>query len=131
METYQVITTVDITVYSSDEYEISQLSKNQRANFNSLTQAIGLRSNLEWDSLPVKYTGSLPDPIEGKANHWIWEFTTERDQVFLKDDDPVGHLLVDINGVPIIVNLTNPVDIYPAAFCTIGRHCNVWLAKIG
>ena len=131
METYQVITTVDITVYSSDEYEISQLSKNQRANFNSLTQAIGLRSNLEWDSLPVKHTGSLPYPIEGKANHWMWVFTTERDQVFWKDDNPVGHLIDDINGVPIIANLTNTVDIYPAAFCTICRQCNVWIAKIG
>ena len=131
METYQVITTVDITVYSSDEYETSQLAKHQRANFNSLTQAIGLRSNLEWDSLPTKHTGSLPEPIEGKANHWIWVFTTEREQVFLKDDNPVGHLIDDINGVPIIADLTNTVDIYPAAFCTIGRHCNVWLAKIG
>ena len=131
METYQVITTVDITMYSTDEYEQSQLTKNQRANFNSLTQAIGLRSNLEWDSLPVKHTGSLPDPIEGKANHWIWVFTTERDQVFLKDNDPTGHLLDDINGVPIIANLTNSVDIHPAAFCTVGRSCNVWIAKIG
>lgn len=130
METYQVITTVDIT-YSLDEYTQTQLSKNQRANFNSLTQAIGLRSNLEWDSLPVKYTGSLPDPIEGKATHWIWEFTTERDQVFLKDNDPIGHLLDDINGVPIIANLANSVDIHPAAFCTKGRQCNIWLTKIG
>lgn len=130
METYQVITTVDIT-YSLDEYTQTQLSKNQRANFNSLTQAIGLRSNLEWDSLPAKHTGSLPDPIEGKAVHWIWEFTTERDQVFLKDNDPIGHLLDDINGVPIIANLANSVDIHPAAFCTKGRQCNIWLAKIG
>lgn len=130
METYQVITTVDITC-SSDEYESTHLEKHQLANFNSLVQAIGLRSNLEWNSVPEKHTGSLPYPIEGKANHWIWEFTTERDQVFLKDNDPVGHLLDDINGVPIIENLTNTVDIYPAAFCTKGRQCNIWLAKIG
>jgi hypothetical protein len=131
METYQIITTVDITLYSQEEYVSSQLSKNQRANFNSLIQAIGLRSNLEWIENPVKHTGSLPEPITGKASHWIWEFITERDQVFLKDVDPVGHLLDDINGVPIIANLDDTVDLYPAAFCTLGNKSNIWIFKIG
>lgn len=131
METYQIITTVDITLYSQEEYESSPLSKNQRANFSSLIQAIGLRSNLEWMGNPVKHTGSLPEPIIGKATHWIWEFITERDQVFLKDTDPVGHLLDDINGVPIIANLDDTVDLHPAAFCTIGKKSNIWISKIG
>lgn len=118
MEKYQIITLVDITASSTPL---------QQSNFNSLIQAIGLRSIIAWDTDPIFFSGSLPDPIEGKANHWIWEFTTDRDAVFQKGCDQIGFLIDDIHGVPVITQLRDTADIYPAAFQTKGKNTNTWV----
>lgn len=118
MEQYQIITLVDITNNGTND---------QRANFNSLIQAIGLRSIIAWEVDPEFFTGSLPSPIEGKANHWIWEFTPDRELVFLKDDNLIGFLLDDIHGVPVITQLDDTADIHPAAFQTKGAKVNTWI----
>jgi hypothetical protein len=74
--------------------------------------------------------GRLPEPLKGKANHWVFEFTTERDDIFLKDNNPVGHLIDDLNGVPVIPNLTNSQDIDPPVFITKGKKTNIWINTI-
>ena len=130
MARYKIITLVDITRSNPSREEKDNTKLGQQANFNSLLQAIGLRSNIEWHRDPQKKTGRLPDPLEGKAEHWIWEFDVEREDVFLKNDDPVGHLIDDIDGVPIIPDLTNTVIIDPAVFKTSGRSCNIWFQLI-
>jgi hypothetical protein len=73
------------------------------------------------------HTGALPSDIDGKANHWIWTFDVERDDVFLEGDNPVALLVNDLNGVPIIDNLDNSITISPAAFQTNGKNQNTWL----
>ena len=107
MPRYKIITLVDISRSDPNRVEQDELKISQQANFNSLVQAIGLRSNIEWTVDPKKYTGSLPYPLEGKAAHWIWEFEVEREDVFLKDNNPAGLLIDDLHGVPIIDNLEN------------------------
>jgi len=84
MPRYQIITLVDITRSRADRSETDKIKMGQQSNFNALIQTIGIRSNLSWTSDPKKHTGSLPHPLEGKANHWIWEFDVEREDVFLK-----------------------------------------------
>jgi hypothetical protein len=79
---------------------------------------------------PIKNDGILPYPLDGKAAHWIWEFDVERQDVFLKDQDPVGHLKDDLHGVPIIADLRNTVDISPAAVQTLGKYINTWVEII-
>lgn len=130
MPRYKIITLVDITRANPDRKELDRLKLGQQANFNSLLQAIGLRSNVQWTVDPKKYTGSLPYPLEGKANHWIWEFDAEREDVFLKDNDPVGLLKDDLHGVPIISNLENSADINPAAIQTKNGNTNTWVEII-
>ena len=130
MARYQIITLVDITRTNPTRDEQDKTKVNQQANFNSLIQAIGIRSNVEWIRDPKKHTGSLPHPIDGKATHWIWEFDVERDDVFLKDNDPVGLLVDDLHGVPVIDGLENSVDLTPAAFQTKGKNINSWLTII-
>jgi hypothetical protein len=127
MERFQIITLVDITRSGASRSETNKLKIGQQANFNSLVQTIGLRANITWSQDPIKHTGRLPDPIDGKAAHWIWEFETERDTIFLKDQDPVGLLLDDLQGVPIVVDLENTADISPAAFQTKGVLTNTWI----
>ena len=121
---------MDITRSRPSRTESDRIKIGQQANFNSLLQAIGLRSNIEWDSDPIEQLGRLPENIEGKAVHWIWEFTSERDQVFQKNQDPVGLLLDDLQGVPVINQLNNSVDITPSIFQTKGDRANIWIYEI-
>ncbi len=130
MERYRITTLVDITRSQASRSETDRIKIGQQSNFNSLIQTIGIRSNLEWDKDPVKHTGSLPLPLEGKATHWIWEFSTERDDVFKTADNPAGLLFTDLHGVPIIDQLENSTDIVPAAFQTSGDRANTWIEII-
>jgi hypothetical protein len=127
MPRYKIITLIDITRTQATKHEPDDYRLKQQSNFNSLRQAIELRSNVEWLRDPQKKSGRLPDDIEGKATHWIWEFEVERDEVFLKNSDPVGLLKDDIHGVPIIPDLDNSLVIDPAAFQTTGSSTNTWI----
>jgi len=130
MARYKIITLVDITRTNPARGETDRLKISQQANFNSLLQGIGLRSNVTWANPPKKHTGALPDNLDGKATHWIWEFDVERDEVFLRDGDPVALLVEDLHGVPIINELEDSADITPAAFQTTGHNINTWLSII-
>ena len=129
MPRYQIVTLVDITRTNPTRSETDQHLLSQQANFNTLLQSIGLRSNVEWAVDPVESLGSLPYPLEGKANYWTWTFEVERDQVFTKDGNPVGLLLDDLHGVPVIGQLNNSIDIDPAVFRTHGPNTNIWVSE--
>jgi len=130
MERYKLITLVDITRSGASRSETDKIKIGQQANFNSLIQTIGLRSNIEWSNDPVKDTGRLPVGEQGKAVHWIWEFTTERDDVFKEGNNKVLLLLKDLHGVPIVDLLENSADLSPPAFQTSGDHQNTWVEII-
>ena len=124
MARYLIITLVDITRSGATRNETDSVKIGQQANFNSVVQAIGLRANVSWSRDPKMYTGTIPNPFKGKANHWMWEFDTERVDEFLKDEDPVGLLIDDLHGVPIVPLLNNSVDIDPPCFLTKGENFN-------
>lgn len=130
MPRYRITTLIDITRTQAAKSDPDVIKIRQQANFNSLLQALSLRANIEWMSDPKKHTGSLPRDIGGKAVHWIWDFEVERDEVFLKDNDPVGLLKEDLDGVPVLVNLENSADIDPAAFQTRNGNQNTWITII-
>ena len=116
MPRYRITTLIDITraEVARDEQDLKKQS--QRSNFNSLIQAIGLRANPEWVTDPRRSEGRLPEPFNGKGSWWVWEFDAEREDIFLKDKDPVGLLKDDLHGVPIIANLEETAEIQPAIF---------------
>ena len=130
MARYKIVTLVDITRSQPTREETDRVKVGQQANFNSLLQAIGMRSNVDWVRDPKKHTGGLPDSIGGKATHWIWEIDCEREDVFLKDNDPCGLLKDDVHGVPIVDLLENSVDLTPAAFQTRNGNQNTWITII-
>lgn len=130
MSVFKLITLIDITQSNAARTETDRIKVGQRSNYNSLTQAIGLRSNFEFWYDPKMETGRLPEPADGKATYWTWEIETERDYVFDKNGDPVGLLVDDLHGVPVIVDLLNSVDITPAAFQTKGNNVNTWITII-
>ena len=130
MPRYQIVTLVDITRTNPSRSETDQHKLKQQANFNSLLQSIGLRSNVTWIVDPKEHAGRLPALSTGKANHWIWIFDVEREDTFLKDGNPVGLLLEDLHGVPIIDGLNNTAIIDPAAFQTHGDNINTWISEL-
>ncbi len=127
MKQYKIITLVDVTRTQPARSETDKLKLGQQANFNSLIQAIGMRSNVEWASDPKVFEGRLPNGVEGKARHWIWIFLCERDEIFLKGDDPVGLLKEDLHGVPVLNTLNNTAEIEPSCFFTKGDKVNTWI----
>jgi len=124
MPRYRITTLVDITRTDAKKSDLDPVRIRQQQNFNSLRQTIELRSNVSWHQDPKKYTGALPHPFKGKANHWIWDFETEREDLFLRDEDPVALLKEDINNVPIITGLEETADITPSALITLGESFN-------
>jgi hypothetical protein len=129
MERYKIITLVDITRSEASRDETNKIKLGQQANFNTLLQTIGLRSNIEWLVDPKMEKGRIPYQ-DGKANHWVWEFETEREQVFKKLDDPVGLLVDDIHGVPVVNQLNNTVELNPSTFVSKGNNTNIWIYRI-
>lgn len=127
---YQIITLVDITKTNPHRGSTDPLTLGQQSNYNTLIQTIGLRANIDKSVDPRIETGRLPEPFTGKGTYWTFEFEIERDDVFLKDDNPVGLLSDDLHGVPIIANLNNTVELDPAVFTTSGKKFNTWLTII-
>jgi len=130
MPRYQIVTLVDITRTDPSRSETDRILLGQQANFNSLLQAIGLRSNVEWSTDPVKKDGRLPPPFKGSAVYWLWQFDCEREQVFEKGTDPVSLLKDDLHGVPVIDRLHETIDLTPPAFQTQGEMINIWVTQI-
>ena len=129
MPRYQIVTLVDITRTMPSRSETDHKKIAQQANFNSLVQAIGMRSNVTWDRDPIAEMGRVSDQ-DFKAMYWRWEFFVEREQVFLKDQDAAGLLKDDLNGVPVIVGLNDSADINPACFFSQGDKINIWIHEI-
>lgn len=127
MPRYKLITFIDITRTGATKSNGNLHQLMQQSNFNSLRQSIELRSNVEWTSDPTMSTGQLPNSIDGKATYWVWEFTVEREDVFLADTNPVALLIDDMHGVPIIADLENSVELNPAAIQTKGNSINTWV----
>lgn len=130
MERYKIISLVDITRSRSARSDTDPIKIGQQSNFNTLVQTIGLRANIDWSFDPKRFDGRLPEPLDGSAAYWIWEFGTERDQVFQKNSDPVGLLVDDLDLVPVVKNLTESIDLDPAVFKTQGNHANIWISII-
>ena len=127
MPRYQIVTLIDITRTGATKSNGTEFELKQQSNFNSLRQAIEMRSNVSWLRDPKKINGCLPNDLDGKAVHWIWEFEVEREDVFLINGDQTGLLLEDLNGVPIIPDLENSSDISPPVICTSGDKVNTWV----
>jgi len=130
MPRYRITTLIDITRTATAKSPLTDLQIKQQANFDSLRQAIELRSNVEWNRDPARHEGALPDPFDGRGAYWTWEFETEREDLFLQDDDPVALLKHDLQGVPVIDGLNNTVIVDPAAFQTQGENINIWVSEL-
>ena len=124
MDRYRITTLVDITRAQPSRIDTDTKKHGQQSNFNSLFQAINMRTNIANDRAPISDLGRLPDPWTGKARHWVYEFETERSEVFFTNGDPVGCLKDDLDGVPIVDFLDNTTNFPMPVFRTKGENLN-------
>ena len=95
-------------------------SRNQQRNWETLTQILGLRTQLF----------ELTNPVTDRTGtNWMFEFATETDGVFGDVTDPVSVLRDDANGVPMLLDLNNRSDVMPM-LCTSGSAQNIWFVPM-
>ena len=116
---YRIRTHIDITRSKAGRESSDELAIGQQSNFNTFLQGIGLRANIQWDQDPVN-----------NDDQWEWEFVVEQALLFDDGNSPVGLLLEDLNGIPIISNLSNTRAIYPPVIRTLGDDVNTWVEYI-
>jgi hypothetical protein len=95
-------------------------SRNQQRNWETLTQILGLRTQLFALTMPI------PDQT---GTRWMFEFETETDGVYGPGDDPTRVLRADANGVPMLRELNNTPEI-ESVLITEGPNQNIWFAPI-
>lgn len=88
-------------------------ARNQQRNWETLTQIIGLRTQIMDMSKPVT-----------DKNQWVFDFASESN-VWNDGTDPVGVLKQDSNGVPMLRELGNTPNIEPM-LVTQGPTQNIW-----
>jgi hypothetical protein len=118
---YKLYTLVDIT--ATGQYRPSTSSSDkarwQEQNFNTVLQTLGIRANITYrvgpELLEVKgrLVGFDTDDI---IRVWRFDFYTERDHLFEKDNDPIGLLLDDFHLVPYIRGLHEAMEQQYAVF---------------
>jgi hypothetical protein len=103
-----------------DSAEAWNRSRNQQRNWETVTQILGLRTQLF----------GLTDPIADQTGrHWMFEFETEAAGVYGPESDPTQVLRSDAAGVPMLRGLGNNSDI-DAVLITEGARQNIWFALV-
>jgi hypothetical protein len=103
-----------------DNQQAWHRSRNQQRNYETLLQIFGLRTQ------PQEIT--QPQLINGM---WQFDFVSESEGVFdmHNNPDPLAGLLVDCEGVPMVVNLGEHPDI-ASVLTTQGDQQNIWFISI-
>ena len=99
MQRFRITTLVDITRTQVFKEYIDSLKKKQQDNFNTLHQTLEMRAIIFSEKDPEQ---KIIDWNGKNELAWIWEFYIERDDIFLKDEDPAGLIKQDLEYVPFI-----------------------------
>lgn len=93
-------------------------ARNQQRNWETLTQIIGLRTQIS--------DITQPERID---NAWQFEFATETPDAFGTVNDPTCILTADAQGVPMLVNLPSG-EAMTAELIVSGTDQNIWFSPI-
>lgn len=130
---YKLYTTVDITNTGQYRTEPGKESDRWREqNFQTVLQTLGIRGNISYKRSPVQT--EISGHIHGFSTNkiirvWQFEFNTEREQLFEKDNDPVGYMIEDFDGIPFISGLDESMEQNYDVFVTDGPSRNIIFLK--
>lgn len=106
---YKLYTLVDIT--HTGQFRAEPGKEHDRwkeQNFQTVLQTLGIRGNITFKQSPLstEVKGSLVGfPTDEVIRVWRFDFSTERDQLYYTNNDPVGFLKDDFHLVPYISGL--------------------------
>ena len=93
-------------------------SRNQQRNWETLTQLIGMRTQISKISAPIR-----------NKDYWEFNFETDTEDVYGPPDNPTQILESDANGVPMLIGLWNKHDLDPVIISN-GPNQNIWFTPI-
>lgn len=93
-------------------------ARNQQRNWETVTQLIGMRTQIF----------ELSDPVN-KDNIWCFEFEVETPAVFGTQENPVDLLLSDANGVPMLTGL-DEIENIDSILVVSGDNQNIWFSAL-
>ena len=130
---YKLYTLVDITHTGQHRSEHGkEAARWKEQNFNTVLQTIGIRANINFTNNPtaLEIAGTAIGFNTTKIIRvWRFDFNTERDHLFQKDTDPVGHLIEDFHLVPYISGLGESMEQKYAVFNTADPGKNIVFFK--
>jgi hypothetical protein len=136
METILVKTLIDVSDTGVVRYNReNEMAYNQQKNWAMLLQTIGLRALIEYDhpvfceNTELRAMG-FGEKHRGVHNVWTLKFRTDRDQSYANEKSPVGLLLADLHEVPIILNLTETINMNRPVFDTQSRFWRNTVVKL-
>ena len=100
--------------HTTDDERAWNYQRNQQRNWETITQLIGMRTQIF----------NLKNPVK---NGDLWEFTFEAEtpDVFGTPENPVAMLLSDANGIPMLVGLSERKNLH-GLMMSNGPSQNVW-----
>lgn len=109
----------------------------QQSNYDTVLQSISIRSQPEVIESPTKHLATFIDEHWGRLMfkpeydiyYWKFTFQVQHHSVFLHDDDDLGALLDDCDGIPMIRNLDEWSEL-PEFLDTSPELCNIYFVKI-
>lgn len=132
MQRFTTYTLIDITETRLYRYQYGEdLAKSQQQNFSTLLQTIGMRVNPIYEQAPKVETIDVSrfnfgKQYQGMHQVWTFSFHIEYDSGFADTNgNPTGMLIEDLHLVPIIIGLTETVEIPLPIFNTKDvDYCN-------
>jgi hypothetical protein len=122
MQTIEIQTLVDITdTKVIRPNQGTPLQHDQYRNFTTLRQCVEIRSIISYDASPTVETVDVKDlgfgsQYKGKHKVWTFRFYPDRSGAYFENNNEVGALLDDVNGVPVIQKLTETINMDTAMF---------------
>jgi hypothetical protein len=131
MQYFRVLTLVDITKTGIQKEHIDPLKKRQQDNYQTLLQTLEMRANIFTNDPPKQDMIDWSKQGYGKRERtWIWEFSTEQDDIFLLNDDPVGAMIRDVDFVPFNPDCTETAKFKQNYFSTAIKPTNTMFMLI-
>jgi hypothetical protein len=126
---YKLYTLVDIT--NTGQYRHEPEKEHLRwkeQNFQTVLMTLGIRANISFREppAPMQVQGQLVGiPTSNVVRVWHFAFNTDQPFLYEKDNDPVGFLKDDFNGVPYISGLDECTEQSHDVFVTDGPAQNI------
>jgi hypothetical protein len=127
---FMIQTLVDITETGARRQDSDKLAYKQQANFQTVTQTVGLRVNLYYDETPSVEEVAVGkmgfgDKYKGKQKVWTFKFYIEYEGGL-----DINMLNKDFDLIPIVTGLTETAKLEQALFRTTPQERNIIFSVI-